>query len=150
VALFVGGVILVLYELFHKEKEARADLESMTYRAAFFIGLFQALSVVPGVSRAGATILGGLLLGFKRTAIVEFSFLLAVPTMVAATSLDLFKHASLFSGSDFPLLFVGFATAFFVAITAVKFLLRYVETHTFLAFGIYRIVVAGLFFVFVL
>ncbi len=122
----------------------------MTYRTAFLVGLFQTLSVIPGVSRAGATLLGGMLLGMKRTAIVEFSFLLAVPTMIAATTLDVWKSAGLFSSADLSLLAVGFITAFLVAIVAVKFLLRYIETHTFMAFGVYRIVVAVLFLLFVL
>ncbi len=151
VALFVGGIVLILFEWWRKTKEEEgASIEEMTYRTAFFVGLFQTLSVVPGVSRAGATLLGGMLLGMKRIAIVEFSFLLAVPTMVAATALDLWKSGGLFSSADWPLLGIGFVTAFVVAIGAVKFLLRYVETHTFVAFGVYRIVVAVLFFLFVL
>jgi undecaprenyl-diphosphatase len=150
VALFVGGLILVLYELFRTEKGEGTDLETMSYKTAFCIGLFQTCSVIPGVSRAGATLLGGLLLGLKRTAIVEFSFLLAVPTMIAATSLDLYKNARYFEAGDTPLLLVGLATSFVVAIVSVKFLLRYVETHTFLAFGVYRMLVAALFYVFVL
>ncbi len=150
-ALFVGGVILILFEWFRRGKEeGGVSIDEMSYQTAFFVGLFQTLSVVPGVSRAGATLLGGMLLGMKRTAIVEFSFLLAVPTMVAATVLDIWKSGGLFSSTDWPLLVVGFATAFVVAIVSVKFLLRYIETHTFMAFGVYRIVIAILFFLFVL
>lgn len=150
-ALFIGGVIIVLFELLHKDKEGTLeDLATLPYRTAFFIGLFQAVSVIPGVSRAAATILGGLWLGMKRTAIVEFSFLLAVPTMAAATGLELLKNASLFSTADFHLLLVGFVVSFFVALAAITFLLRFVKTHTFISFGIYRIVVALLFFFFVL
>ena len=151
VALFVGGMALILFEWFRRGKEeAGTSVEDMTYGTAFLVGLFQTLSVVPGVSRAGATLLGGMLLGMKRKAIVEFSFLLAVPTMIAATTLDIWKSGALFSNSDWPLLGVGFVTAFIVALGAVKFLLRYVETHTFMAFGIYRMVVALLFWLFVL
>lgn len=150
-ALFLGGIILIGYELFRKQREDQGTtLEAMTYRTAFLVGLFQTLSVIPGVSRAGATLLGGMLLGMKRKAIVEFSFLLAVPTMIAATTLDLWNSADLFSSADVSLLFVGFVTAFIVAILAVKFLLRFIETHTFMAFGVYRIVVAVLFFLFIL
>lgn len=150
-ALFVGGIVLILFEWLRRGKEETGtSIEGMTYKTAFLVGLFQTLSVVPGVSRAGATLLGGMLLGMKRKAIVEFSFLLAVPTMMAATVLDVWKSGSLFSSSDWPLLAIGFVTAFVVAIGAVKFLLRYVETHTFIAFGVYRIVVAALFFLFVL
>ncbi len=150
-ALFVGGIILILFEWWRRDKgDEGLSIEEMDYQKAFLVGLFQTLSVVPGVSRAGATLLGGMLLGMKRTAIVEFSFLLAVPTMVAATVLDLWKSGGLFSNTDWPLLAIGFVTAFVVAIASVKFLLRYIETHTFMAFGVYRIVIAVFFFFFVL
>ncbi len=151
VSLFVGGVILVLFEWWRGNRvDEGSSIETMSYKTAFFVGLFQTLSVVPGVSRAGATLLGGMILGMKRQAIVEFSFLLAVPTMIAATALDIWKSGSLFSSADVPFLAVGFVTAFVVAVLAVKFLLRYVETHTFMVFGVYRIVVAVFFFLFVL
>ena len=150
IALFLGGVVLILFEVLRKEKEGSiTDLGTLPYKTAFSIGAFQALSVIPGVSRAGATILGGLLFGMKRTAIVEFSFLLAVPTMVAATTLDLWKNAALFSLGDMHLFLTGFVTSFVVALFAVKFFLRFVESHTFIPFGIYRIAVALLFFIFV-
>jgi len=150
-SLFVGGVILVLFEWWRRNRiDDGVSIEAMSYKTAFLVGLFQTLSVVPGVSRAGATLLGGMILGMSRKAIVEFSFLLAVPTMIAATALDIWKSGSLFSNADLPFLAVGFVTAFVVAILAVKFLLRYVETHTFMAFGVYRIVVAVFFFLFVL
>lgn len=151
VSLFVGGVILVLFEWWRRNRgDEGSSIETMSYKTAFLVGLFQTLSVVPGVSRAGATLLGGMILGMKRQAIVEFSFLLAVPTMISATALDIWKSGSLFSSADVPFLVVGFVTAFVVAILAVKFLLRYVETHTFMVFGVYRIVVAVFFFLFVL
>lgn len=150
-ALFIGGVAIILFELFHKEaSDANDDIASLPYRTAFLAGMFQVLSVVPGVSRAGATILGGLALGMRRRAIVEFSFLLAVPTMVAATAIDLWKNGATFASSDWSVLSIGFLTAFVVAIFAVKFFLRFVETHTFIAFGIYRMLVAALFFLFIL
>ena len=150
VALAVGGVIIIAFEYFRKGKDGTMeDLSVLPYRTVFFVGLFQALSVIPGVSRAGATILGGLALGMKRKAIVEFSFLLAAPTMVAATTLDLLKHGAAFSSGDFRLLGIGLVVSFFVAIFSIQFLLRFVESHSFIAFGMYRIVVAALFFVFV-
>lgn len=148
VALFVGGVVLVVYELWRKKDTEGTELATLNYRTAFLIGLFQTLSVIPGVSRAGATIVGGLLLGLKRTAIVEFSFLLAVPTMVAATTLDVWKNADSLSLDNLSLLLVGFGTAFLVAMAAVKLLLRFVESHSFIAFGVYRMLVALLFFVY--
>jgi undecaprenyl-diphosphatase len=150
-ALFIGGIIIILFELLRKEKEGDLeDIAVIPYKKAFFIGLFQALSVIPGVSRAGATILGGLFLGLKREAIVEFSFLLAVPTMVAATALDIVKHPTLLGGENLHVFFVGFVVSFLVAIGAIRFLLRFVKTHTFVAFGIYRMIIALLFFFLVL
>lgn len=151
VALFLGGILIILFELLHKEKaDAEDDLSTLPYKTAFFVGIFQALSVIPGVSRAGATILGGLALGMKRRATVEFSFLLAVPTMIAATAIDLAKNGATFASSEWGLLSVGFVTAFLVAILAVRFFLRFVETNTFIAFGVYRILIAVLFFLFIL
>lgn len=150
-ALFLGGILIILFELLHKEKaDARDDLSTLPYKTAFLVGVFQALSVIPGVSRAGATILGGLALGMKRRATVEFSFLLAVPTMIAATAIDLTKNGATFASSEWGLLSVGFVTAFLVAIFAVKFFLRFVGTNTFIPFGVYRIIVAALFFLFIL
>jgi len=151
-SLFIGGVILILFEVFRskQEEKTRADLSTLSYKKAFLIGLFQAISVIPGVSRSGATILGGMLLGFQRKAIVEFSFLLAVPTMVAATTLDIVKHASLFDFGNIQAFIVGFITSFFVALLSIKLLLRFVETHTFIFFGVYRIVIALFFFFFII
>jgi len=151
VALFIGGIIIILFELLRKKKEdVLEDLSVLTYKKAFFFFFFQALSVIPGVSRSGATILGGMFLGMKRKAIVEFSFLLAVPTMVAATTLDMIKNAALFEGGNTLFFLTGFSVSFLVAIFAIKFLLRFVETHTFILFGVYRIIVALLFFFFVI
>lgn len=150
-ALFVGGIIIIVFERMYKHQgEARVALSTLSYKKALGIGLFQVFSVIPGVSRAGATILGGLALGLERKAIVEFSFLLAVPTMLAATTLDLWKYGASFSQADVWLLLTGFVTAFFVAIVAVKFLLKFIETNTFVVFGIYRIILAIIFFFFFL
>jgi undecaprenyl-diphosphatase len=151
IALFVGGAILILFERWHKEKEdVTHDLASMPYGMAVKLGLFQAISIIPGISRSGATILGGLFLGMKRGAIVEFSFLLAVPTMIAATAYDLMKNAGSFRDAEWHLLAVGSVVSFAVAIGAIKFLLRFVKTNTFVSFGVYRMIVAALFFLFML
>ena len=150
-SLFIGGVILILFEKRHvAPEEGSDDFSTMPYSTAAKIGLFQALSIVPGVSRSGATIVGGMLLGMKRAAIVEFSFLLAVPTMVVATGYDLLKNASSFSLGDAHLLLIGFVVSFLVALVAIRFFLRFVRAHSFTSFGVYRIVVAVLFFLFVL
>ncbi|OGN03303.1 MAG: hypothetical protein A2655_00540 [Candidatus Yanofskybacteria bacterium RIFCSPHIGHO2_01_FULL_43_42] len=119
---------------------------SLSYAHCFFIGLFQALAVIPGVSRAGATILGGLWLGVPRKTIVEFSFLLALPTMAGATGLDLVKNVSSFSYDQFGILAVGFVASFITAVLAIKFLLSFIQKHTFVSFGIYRIILAIAFF----
>lgn len=149
--LALGGVALIAFELWHVEPDDASDgVRNITYRQAFAIGLFQAVAVVPGVSRSAATILGGLLMGVRRTTIVEFSFLIAVPTMCAATGLDLLKSSAVFSGEEYLLLAVGFGVSFFVALGAVKFLLAFVRTHSFIPFGAYRILAALLFFVLVL
>jgi len=145
-SLLIGGAILIIFELWHKEREGSVkDLAELTYPQALLIGLFQSVAMVPGVSRAAATIVGGLILGVSRTAIVEFSFLLAIPTMAAATALDLFKNISLFSASQLDFLAVGFVTAFIAAIIAIKFLLKFIQNHTFIPFGIYRIIIALIF-----
>jgi undecaprenyl-diphosphatase len=150
-SLFVGGIILILFERWHKEKsDVSSDLASMSYGTAVKLGLFQAISIIPGVSRSGATIVGGMLLGMKREAIVEFSVLLAVPTMLAATGYDLWKNAGAFHGAEWSLLGVGFVVSFLVAIVAIKFFLTFVRSHSFTSFGVYRIAVAALFFLFVL
>ena len=101
--------------------------------------------MIPGVSRAAATIIGGLIVGLKRKTIVEFSFLLAIPTMLAATALDLFKSAQVFKLEQLVFLGAGFIVSFVVAIIAVKFLLFFIKRHSFISFGVYRIIIALVF-----
>jgi len=151
VSLFLGGVAIVLFERWYgrRDEEGEDDLSKMTYGQAALVGLAQAVAVIPGVSRSGATILGGLSLGLSRTAITEFSFLLAAPTMAAATGYDLLKSVGSFSPDDVPALLVGLAVSFLVAFLAVSSFLRYVKTHTFTAFGWYRMAAALLFYLFV-
>jgi len=150
-SLFLGGIFLVIFELLHREKKDAVDeLASISYKQSFIIGVFQSLAVVPGVSRAAATIIGGLILGLKRKTIVEFSFLLAVPTMLAATALDLLKNARGFTAGEFGFLAAGFLTSFVVAILAVRFLLYFVKRHSFITFGAYRVIIALLFWLSIL
>jgi undecaprenyl-diphosphatase len=141
-SLFIGGAVLIIFELLHWHKEETAELEDISYRQALAIGLFQSLAIVPGVSRAAATIIGGLAIGLKRKTIVEFSFLLAVPTMLAATALDLFKSAHAFKAEQFTYLGLGFLISFLVAVAAIKFLLIFIKRHSFVSFGVYRIIIA--------
>jgi undecaprenyl-diphosphatase len=148
-SLLVGGIALIVFELLHREEEdAIDDLAAIPFRTSILIGLFQAIAMVPGVSRSAATIVGGLILGLKRKTVVEFSFLLAVPTMLAATCLDLFKNAGGFSVSQLGLLSVGFVLSFFSALAAVKLLLQFIKSHTFISFGVYRIALAIAFWLF--
>ena len=147
-SLLLGGIALIAFEKWHKEKEAHVDdMEKITYKQAFIIGLFQSLAIIPGVSRSAATIVGGMLTGIKRVAIIEFSFLLAIPTMAAATGLDLIKNRDLISSADTGILVIGFLAAFVSALLAIKWLLAFVKKHTFVPFGVYRIVVALAFLV---
>jgi undecaprenyl-diphosphatase len=142
-SLFLGGAALIVFELIHREKDdAIDDIANMPYGTAVLIGLFQAIAMIPGVSRSAATIVGGLVLGLKRKTIVEFSFLLAVPTMLAATGLDLVKNAGDFSAGQLTTLSVGFVLSFLSALAGVKFLLHFIRNHTFISFGIYRIMLA--------
>lgn len=153
-SLFVGGVIILFVEaLVAKKGESHVTVETVddiSTHAAFLVGLFQAVSVIPGVSRAGATIMGGLFLGMRRKAIVEFSFLLAVPTMIAASAKDMYESHQVLSGANTELLIIGLITAYITALIAIKLFLRYIQTNTFKPFGWYRIIVALLFFIFVL
>lgn len=145
-ALLIGGIILIVLELIYKEKDHHVEkIEDITYKNAAIIGLCQSLAVIPGVSRSAATVIGALFLGTKRKAAVEFSFLLAVPTMLAATGLDLVKENFAFTADQYSILAIGFLGSFVVAIVAIKWLLRFVRNHTFIPFGIYRIVLAILF-----
>lgn len=145
-SLFIGGTVLVIFEFFYREKtDARDPMDSVSYGQSFCIGLFQSLAVIPGVSRAAATIIGGLFLGLKRKTIVEFSFLLAIPTMFAATALDLIRSANSFNAHQFFLLGTGFFVSFAIATLAIKFLLLFIKRHNFIFFGIYRICISILF-----
>ncbi|OHA58112.1 MAG: undecaprenyl-diphosphatase UppP [Candidatus Vogelbacteria bacterium RIFOXYD1_FULL_44_32] len=144
-ALFIGGLILILFEWWYEKtqgKEAGRSLDSLTYGECLVLGLVQSLAIIPGVSRAGATIVGGLGLGFSRRAIVEFSFLLALPTMIAATGYDLLKGGLNFGGNETSVLFSGFLLSFLFAWVAVKWLIGFIEQHSFVWFGVYRIVLA--------
>lgn len=147
--LIAGGVAFILIEWRTRHRPATvASLEAISGKEAFAIGLIQSLSMIPGVSRAGATIMGGLLIGMKRRDATEFSFLLAIPTMLAATGYDIYKNAGLFSLGDWQNILAGFLTSFVFAVLAIKALVKFTASHTFIPFGIYRIVVGLLFLVF--
>jgi len=142
----IGGICLIVFELWQRKREKGA--KEISYRQALLIGVFQTIAMIPGVSRSAATIIGGMLLGVERKSIVEFSFLLAIPTMGAATTLDIYKNAASFSMGQIELLIAGFVVSFVVALLSVKFFLHYIQNHTFIAFGIYRILLACAFLLF--
>jgi undecaprenyl-diphosphatase len=165
-SLFVGGIIILFFERKYKTASPAAPTSStssalpevqeanpvdnlnetsISIKQALCIGLFQAIAIIPGVSRSAATIIGGQVLGLSRKVIVEFSFLLAIPVMVAATALDIYKGHESFSSDQLGLLAVGFVVAFIVALVAIKTFLSYIQKHSFAAFGVYRIVLAFVF-----
>jgi undecaprenyl-diphosphatase len=150
-ALLAGGVaIIVLEKVLAARPPKGMDLAKAPLGYAFAVGAAQAAAMIPGVSRSAATVMAGLLLGASRTSIVEFSFLLAVPTMLAATGLDMLRSASAFTAADATALVIGSAVSFVVAFAAVRWLIGYVRTHDFTPFGAYRIAVAAAFWLFVL
>jgi undecaprenyl-diphosphatase len=151
ISLFVGGVILIALELVYKEKDHHIeDIAKLSFPKAFVIGIVQSIAVIPGVSRSAATIVGAMFLGTKRKAAAEFSFILAVPTMLAATGLDLVKTKFNYAPIEWLILAVGFFGAFIVALISVKLFLKYVQRNNFIFFGAYRIIASILFYLIVI
>lgn len=144
VALVVYGVAFILVEHFKKNKEYRIEsVYDITYKDALIIGAYQVLSLIPGTSRSGSTILGGMLTGVSRTASAEFSFFMAIPVMLGASGLKILKFiAGGYTATSFELLLllVGIAVAFLVSLVVIEFLMSFVKKHSFSAFGVYRIV----------
>lgn len=138
VALIVGGLAILFIERAAPGGDT-ATVDDISILQALKIGCAQAFALIPGVSRSGATILGGMIFGLSRRTATEFSFFLAIPVMFAATGYDLFNNRDLLAWADVPMFVVGFVTAFFAALVAVKVLLRYVAGHDFRAFAWYRI-----------
>ena len=147
IALIVYGVAFILIERFKKDSEYRiTDVHSITYKDALIIGSFQVLSLIPGTSRSGSTILGGMLSGVSRTASAEFSFFMAIPVMIGASLLKIAKFAldgNTVSGTEISLLLIAMAVSFIVSLLAIKFLMDFVKRHSFAPFGIYRIVLGA-------
>ncbi|RYZ94650.1 MAG: undecaprenyl-diphosphate phosphatase [Moraxellaceae bacterium] len=136
--LIAGGLVILWAERRQHQVRVRS-VDDMTWKDALKVGLFQVVSMVPGTSRSGATIIGGLFIGLDRKVAAEFSFFLAVPTMFAATFYDVYKHRDLLHTSDLPMFAAGFITAFFAAWIAVRTLVRFVANHTYEVFAWYRI-----------
>lgn len=139
--LILYGVLFIVIENYNKTREPKVTkLSQLTVPTILLIGLFQALAMIPGTSRSGATIVGALILGVSRGIATEFTFFLAIPTMLGASALKLFKFGLNFTPMQVFLLFLGMAVSFGVSIVAIKFLLKYIRNHDFKAFGYYRIV----------
>ena len=137
-ALVVGGLIILSVEK-RAYKPRIMEVEQMRWSDAVKVGFAQALAMIPGTSRSGSTIMGGLIFGLSRKAATEFSFFLAIPTMFAATAYDLYKNWALLRAEDLPVFAVGFVASFVAAMWAVKSFIRFISNHTFIIFAWYRI-----------
>ncbi len=145
IALIFYGIAFIVIENWNKTREAKvATLADITYKTAFIIGLFQVLSIIPGTSRSGATIIGALIIGVSRVAAAEFTFFLAVPVMLGMSLLKILKIGLAFSSGELVILAVGTITAFVVSVIVIKFLMSYIKKKDFKLFGWYRIVLGAL------
>ncbi len=141
IMFIVGGVVFLIVEKFYKEKKHTAlNVEDVTYKQSLWIGIAQVFALIPGTSRAGSTIIGGLLVGLNRKISAEFSFLLAFPVMLTVSGYDMLKHYKEFSNANLLTLGVGFFISFVVAFITIKLFLSFLERFTFVSFGVYRIV----------
>lgn len=139
--LILYGILFIIIENKHKNVTPKiTSFNELSYKTAFFIGLFQVLSLIPGTSRSGATILGAIILGTSRFVAAEFSFFLSIPVMFGASIIKIYKFGFVFTSSEIITLLVGMVTAFIVSIVTIKFLLNYIKKHDFKVFGWYRIV----------
>ena len=145
-SLAIGGLAIIILEKYFKHKDGGGDIKTLTYPSAIFIGLAQSLSMIPGVSRSAATILGAMGVGLNRQTAVEFSFILAIPTMLAATGYDLLKSFKDINSSNVLVLIFGFTVSFIVALAAVKWFLNFVKKYSLTSFGVYRIVLSIIYF----
>lgn len=139
--LIIYGIAFIWIENWNKKRHAKVtDLGDVTYKIAFIIGLFQVLSIIPGTSRSGSTIIGALLIGVSRVVAAEFTFFLAVPVMFGLSALKILKFGFDFTGAELMTLGIGMAVAFLVSVFVIKFLMGYIKKHDFKVFGWYRIV----------
>ena len=144
-ALIAYGVLFIVIEKINKSRKPKVNsIPELSYKTALLIGCFQALSLIPGTSRSGSTILGAIILGVSRVAGAEFSFFLAVPVMFGASLIKLLKFGFTFTGMELAVLAVGMLTSFIVSVIAIKFLISYVRRHDFSLFGYYRIALGAL------
>lgn len=145
ITLIVYGILFIVIEHVNKKRKPRVrKLTELTYKDAFLIGLFQALSLIPGTSRSGSTILGGITIGTSRRVASEFTFFLAVPAMLGASCLKILKFGFAFTAVEFVILINGMITAFVVSLLVIKFLMDFIKKHNFNVFGIYRIILGAI------
>jgi undecaprenyl-diphosphatase len=142
-ALAVGGFVLIGLE-WRAHETRMATVHDIGWGSAFLIGCFQCLAMIPGTSRSAATIIGGMALGASRSAAAEFSFFLAIPTMLGATVLTLYKHGLTYTGEQWLLIGIGSIVSFLVAYASIAFLMNFIKRHSFIPFGIYRILLGGI------
>ncbi len=139
--LIIYGIAFIVIERWNKTRVPKTkELSDITYKTAFLIGLFQVLSIIPGTSRSGSTIIGALLIGVSRVAAAEFTFFLAVPVMFGLSALKMIKFGFSYTGTELSVLIIGMVVAFVVSLLVIKFLMGYVKKHDFQIFGWYRIV----------
>ena len=141
-SLFIGGVLMILAEKYMTKERTVASVDAMSFKTALAVGCCQALAVIPGSSRSACTILGGLFFGLERKTAAEFSFLLALPTLFAATAYDLYKQRESLTIDALEFIGVGFLVSFIAAFLSVKGLLKFISKHSFVPFGVYRIILA--------
>lgn len=147
-ALLAGGIIIIIFENYqskhNKTESENIDIGNLTFKQLIILGVSQALAVIPGVSRSGAVIISGRAIGLNRILITEFSFLLAVPTMLSASVYDVYKSGVSISSSEWATIILGFIVSFIVAFIIIKWFLEYIRKHTFKIFGWYRIVLGSI------
>lgn len=145
ITLILYGILFIVVENRNKNKRPKIEnFQQLTYKTAFLIGVFQVLSLIPGTSRSGATIVGAMILGTSRYVAAEFTFFLAIPVMFGASLLKLLKFGLVFTGAELSILLIGSFVSFVVSILAIKFLMGYIKKNDFKAFGYYRIVLGAI------
>ncbi len=146
-ALILGGIVMIIVDRKPRESTSSPQIqavENINPKTAFYIGLFQCIAMIPGVSRSGATIIGGLLLNLSRKTSAEFSFFLAIPTIAAASFYDLLKNSSELTSANIEIILVGLLASFFSAILVIKWFINFVSKHSFVPFGVYRILLGSI------
>jgi len=139
--LILYGILFVVIERWNKKRVPKTKkIEDISFKTAFIIGLFQVLSIIPGTSRSGSTIIGALLIGVSRVAAAEFTFFMAVPVMFGLSAVKMLKFGFAFTFAEILILIIGMATAFIVSLFVIKFLMGYIKKHNFEVFGLYRII----------